>query len=150
MSYSASASGKSHSYIQLFRNGILEAVEGLLLQPHNQKLWISSVAFERELISGFYECLSILKTISVELPIFVFLTLIGVKGYSMLYGKHVTRESASIDRDVLFLPEAIVESYNVKAESILKPIFDSVWNACGLPRSLHYDKNGDWIDQAVR
>jgi hypothetical protein len=73
-----------------------------------------------------------------------------VKGYSMIYRRYVTRESASIDRDVLFLPEVVVESYDVKAESILKPIFDSVWNACGFPRSLHYDKNGDWIGQTVR
>jgi hypothetical protein len=145
LSYSADLSEKSHSYAQLFRNGILEDVEGRLLKPDGEKLWIPSVAFERELILGLNEHLSILKTISVELPVFVFLTLIGVKGYSMVHGRFVERESARIDRDILLLPEAVIESYDVKAERLLRPVFDSVWNACGLPRSHNYDKNGDWI-----
>jgi hypothetical protein len=146
LSYSASTSGKSHSYIQLFRNGIIEIVEGLLLKPDNGKLWIPSIAYEREIIGALNESLDTLKSLDIELPIFVFLTLIGVRGYKMMYLKYqlVESESAPIDRDILLLPEVLIESYDVKSERILKPIFDSVWNACGFPKSLNYDKNGEW------
>jgi hypothetical protein len=49
-----------------------------------------------------------------------------------------------IDRDMLLLPEVVIENYNVEAQHILKPCFDSIWNACGLSESLNYDENGDW------
>jgi hypothetical protein len=146
LSYSASTSGESHSYIQLFRNGIIEVVEGLLLKPQNGKLWIPSIAYEREIISGLDESLNILKGIGVELPIFVFLTLIGVRGYKMIYLQYglLEQESAPIDRDVLLLPEVLVKDYDFRSEQLLKPVFDSIWNACGMPKSLNYDKNGEW------
>jgi len=31
------------------------------------------------------------------------------------------------------------------SEEGLKTAFDSIWNACGLPRSLNYDANGNWV-----
>jgi hypothetical protein len=54
-------------------------------------------------------------------------------------------EAHKIDRDVLLLPEIIVQNYEVRAEDVLKTAFDSIWNACGLPRSLNYDANGNWV-----
>ena len=53
-------------------------------------------------------------------------------------------EIHTIDRDVLLLPEVIVESYGVKAEDVLKPCFDSIWNACGFPGDLYYNDAGEW------
>lgn len=137
---------KSYSYVQLFRNGIIEAVEGLLLEPHEGKLVIHRVEYERQLIISLDNYLSLLKTLNVELPIFVFLTLLGVKGYSMTVDrfKFPTQQSHTIDRDVLLLPEVIVESYDVVAEKVLKPSFDAIWNACGFPRSFNYNDAGEW------
>lgn len=137
---------KSYSYVQLFRNGIIEAVEGLLLEPHKGQLIIPSIAYEQELIKSLNAYFSLLKTLDVELPIFVFLTLLGVKGYSMSVDrfKFPTRRSHTIDRDILLLPEIIIESYDVSAEKKLRPMFDSIWNACGFPRSLNYNDKGEW------
>ncbi len=50
-----------------------------------------------------------------------------------------------IDRDLLLLPEAVIENYSIKSEEILRPLFDLIWNACGFQRSLNFDKNGNWI-----
>jgi hypothetical protein len=74
---------RSHSYVQFFRNGIIEALEGLLLQPYEGRRTIPSIRYEQELIKSFTDYLSLLKTLNVEPPIFIFLTLLGVKGYSM-------------------------------------------------------------------
>ena len=146
LAYSGGREKKSHSYVQLFRNGIIEAVEGLLLEPWDGKLIIPSIAYEKELIKSLTDYLSLLKTLNVEPPIFIFLTLLGVKGYSM--GVDTWRswidEAHTIDRDVLPLPEIIIESYDARADVILKPCFDSIWNACGFPRSLNYNEKGEW------
>ncbi|MDY6865126.1 MAG: ATP-binding protein [Halobacteriota archaeon] len=147
-SYSGGGEEKSHSYVQLFKNGIIEAVEGSLLEPSdNERMLIPSIAYEKELIKSLPNYLSILKTLNVELPIFIFLTLVGVRGYLMAVDRTRFRiyEVHTIDRDILLLPEIVIESYDVIAKDILRHCFDSIWNACGFPRSLNYDDTGEWV-----
>ena len=145
LTHSDDQEGKSYSYVQLFRNGIIEAVEGLLLEPHKGQLIIPSIAYEQELIKSLAVYLSDLKTLDVEPPIFIFLTLLGVKGYLMAVSKRFFfAKSHTIDRDILLLPEIIIESYDVSAKDVLRPCFDSIWNACGFPRSLNYNDAGEW------
>jgi hypothetical protein len=136
---------KTHSYVQLFRNGIIEAVETSMLEPNEHGLYIPSGVYEQELIGSLRQYLSLLETLTVEPPIFVFLTLLGVKGYQMGTGRSSRgHEHHVIDRDIILLPEIPIDSYQVVAEDILKPCFDSVWNACGFPSSLNY-KDGKWV-----
>lgn len=70
------------SYVQLFRNGVIEVVEGFLLKPEGEELLIPSV-HEEELIESLPRYIAVLKTMNVELPFLVFVTLVGVRGYSM-------------------------------------------------------------------
>lgn len=49
-----------------------------------------------------------------------------------------------IDRDILQLPEMIIETYDTKPQEILRPMFDKIWNACGFARSLNFDESGNW------
>ena len=150
LTYSDGREEKSHSYVQLFKNGIIEAVEGLLLEPsHKQgKLLIPSIAYEKELIKSLPDYLSVLKTLNVELPVFIFMSLLGVKGYSMAVDKwrFGIDDVHTIDRDILLLPEIVIEDYEVSAKDILRPCFDSIWNACGFPRSLNYNDAGEWVE----
>ena len=53
-------------------------------------------------------------------------------------------EIHTIDRDILQLPEVIIESYDVRAADVLKPFFDSIWNACGFKKSFNYNDNDEW------
>ncbi len=146
LTYSGIENDKSDSYVQFFRNGIIEAVEGWILRPHGEKLVILSITFEKGLIMSLRDYLAVLKTLQVEPPIFIFLTLLGVKGYSMGIDtwKYDIDEVHTIDRDVLLLPERMIESYDVSAEDVLKPCFDSIWNACGFARDLYYNDDGEW------
>jgi hypothetical protein len=135
---------QSHSYVQLFRNGTIEAVETSMLEPNNHRLYIPSVLYEHELINSLSDYLSLLETLTVEPPIFASLTLLGVKGYRMGTGS-IRHEHHAIDRDIILLPESHIESYQVVAEDVLRPCFDSIWNACGFPKSLNYNQDGKWI-----
>lgn len=148
LTYSGGQGGKSRSYVQLFKNGIIEAVEGSLLQPL-EELSIPSILYEKELIISLRNYLSVLKTLNVELPVFIFLTLLGVKGYSMSIAidrrDFLIDEIHTIDKDILLLPEVVIESYDVAPEDALRPCFDSIWNACGFPRSLNYNNAGKWV-----
>jgi hypothetical protein len=146
VTYSRERKGSSFSYTQIYRSGILEAVEGYLLRPRDNGKYIYS-NYEIYLVEALTKYLSLFKLLGIETPIFCYLTLINVKNYTMYLSPEryfLNGELPPIDRDVLYLPEAIVEDYEVKAGSILKPSFDSIWNACGIERSFNYNENGEW------
>lgn len=150
LTYSTTANGKAYSYVQLFKNGIFEAVESSLLEPELSlsDLKIPHVAFEEYIMKAFDRYISNLKVLNVGMPIFAFLTLVGVKGYSLTNNPSWIFRGDSIDKDVLSLPEVIIENFEFEVEKVLKPWFDTVWNACGFPYSLNYDISGKWIGRA--
>lgn len=149
--YGLDDNGPTHfSYAQFFRGGIIEAMDGSLLEPdlsepHEKYIFPS---YEKRLIKAVTQYLKVLKEMEVGLPIFVFVSLLNVKHYSMNIdkNKHYYEEPNSIDRDVLMLPEVLIENFDVDVPHILKPIFDTIWNACGYSRSRNYNSEGNWID----
>ena len=52
----------------------------------------------------------------------------------------------SIDKDLLNLPEVMVENYETKPEHILLPCINAVWNACGFKKSPNFDENNNWTN----
>ncbi|MHA1877694.1 MAG: toll/interleukin-1 receptor domain-containing protein [Promethearchaeota archaeon] len=146
LTYSNYEMGKTYSYVKLYNNGILEVVEGKYLNPkqNDGNLIIYGSAYENALIESLPTYLSALKVLGVELPIFVLLTLVGVRGYSMFVGEKNFNipGNTGINRDNLFIPEVIIENYPVAPEEVLKPCFDALWNAFGFPGSPNYDNTG--------
>ena len=108
---------------------------------------IPSVLCERELIESLDSFLRFNKELGVELPMFVFLSFCGVKGFALAVDptRFWNLDVHTIDRDVLVLPEVQVANYDQRAQDILRTQFDSVWNACGYERCFNYDKNGNWV-----
>ena len=148
--YSDRDNGKHSAYTQLYRNGIIEAVDSRMLAPRERagvtlKI-IPHVAFGEKLIQATTSYLNLMAELAIEPPIFIFLSLLNVKDYRITIGDRFDPYSGdSIDRDTLLLPPEIIEAYGVPPVTILKPIFDLIWNACGEPRSLNFDENGNWI-----
>lgn len=141
LSYSDASEGHYRfNYLQIFRNGCIEAIENLLLAPHNNQLDIPSIAFEREILDTIPRLLSLEYKLGVDPPLAVLLTLVEVFGYRMS-----VRGSQPIDRASLIIPEVIVEDFNCDVERLLRPCFDIVWNATGLPTSINYDDTGKWV-----
>jgi hypothetical protein len=133
-----------HSYLQVFRNGVLESVEGLLLSDGEKG--IPCIAYEKELLDALSRFFSIEKKIGVDPPILLMLSLLGVKGYRMATGQPFSWEDQhQIDRNDLLAPAAIVESYERDPPEVMRPAFDSIWNACGYARSLNYSNSGKWV-----
>jgi hypothetical protein len=132
------------NYTQLFRNGMIEAVVIGLLREWEGKKLIGGVAFEQELIIALNRYLPALKSFGLMPPIIVMLTVIGAKGYSMYAGSQYWVGGGVIDRDMLILPEVVVEDFATNATSILKSVFDTLWQACGWEKSLNYNKDGNW------
>ncbi|MHA1938193.1 MAG: AlbA family DNA-binding domain-containing protein [Candidatus Thorarchaeota archaeon] len=134
------------TYLQIYRNGIIEATDTIILSSHPNG--IPSVVFEHALTRALRNYLEIHKILGVDPPLVVLLSLMGVKGY------HIeTRAFAStdnyIDRDMLLIPEILLETFDAEAFDIMKPLFDAVWNAAGWERSMNYSESGKWREATL-
>jgi Schlafen, AlbA_2 len=120
------------AYAQLFRNGCIESVGAAMLSLSERDRRIPSVAFEKYTLESLADYLKALERLGAEPPYFVMLSLIGVAGYEMAVGQGLfAGEGSPIDRDVLVIPEALIETHDAKLSQAMKPSFDAVWNAAG-------------------
>lgn len=137
--------GKVHSYLKLFNSGIAEAASASLLTRVDKRPLISSADFEAELFEVLLKVRSIQKELGVEPPLFVLLSLIGVKGYSMGYKRERYEfDGHPIEEENLLVPETVIESYDEDVDKVMRPVFDAVWRACGCPGSPNFDENDKW------
>lgn len=59
------------------------------------------------------------------------------------FGHGVVNYNNPIDRGTLIIQENMVERFEDDVNNVMKPIFDSIWNAAGWPGSLFYDSKGN-------
>lgn len=134
------------TYTQLFRSGTVEVVDGFSV-VQDEKL---EPAYEARLVYGVQQYLKLLKTLGVEPPLVVFLSMLGVKGVTLGINKmlRLTGLVPAIDRDVVLLPDVLVEDVSEHPAKMLKPIFDAVWQAAGHSQSCNYNRDGEWKPQS--
>lgn len=133
----------SQSYTQLFHDGTIEAVNVSYFERRDNQSYIPLGGWEDQLIEQVTSCINIERSLKVGLPIFVMVSLLGVKGYQMMVNNGYPRsEGRKIDRDNLLVPALEIASFGSQVDEVLRPIFNRLWNAAGLRASLNYDGLG--------
>jgi len=144
-------------YVQLFRNGIVEAVDAsmgrLLAGPEPSVKVIGALHLEVELLKAVRRYMALLRAMGVAPPIIIMVSLLGVKDYTLgashLQGFRMVRSVFPFDRDTIVLPSVKADSYDVDRAVLMRPIFDTLWNAAGWSRCPDYSETGDLnIDQS--
>ncbi|MFC2093054.1 helix-turn-helix domain-containing protein, partial [Bacteroidota bacterium] len=121
------------SYLQLFRNGIIEAVNtSLLSTKQNDVFGIPAATLRNEINSTVERVIELYKNFQIQPPFLVFLNLLGVKDYIIFATPYQMWDMRPLDRNNLFIPEALLEDYESNINDKLKYIYDSIWNAAGL------------------
>jgi hypothetical protein len=138
-----------HTYTQLYRNGVLEVVNGnILAHEYKEKQVIPSIAFEQSLFKYLPFCFRTVQLVGAGAPVVVALTLLKTRGLTMGVNRFFRDDSGyPIVQETLTIPESIVEDLSIPVGRILKPMFDLIWNACGFPSSENFDSDGSWIDR---
>lgn len=143
-SFAGTRGESAHSYVQLFRNGVIELVESSTLDGRDI---IPSKSYEYKIADGIQRAIGILKKVEVGTPIWICVSLLGVGGMSMSNSScegEFDDEHPIRQRD-LILPATPYDAYGQDVGRILQPVFDLVWNACGLRKSRNYDNDGDFL-----
>jgi hypothetical protein len=145
-----SGTAGADGYTQIFRNGIIEAVDTRIFRARleDRTPYIPSPGLEKCLADAVKRYLSGLANLEIPPPLFGFITLLGLQGYKLaLRRKPPFPDCISphfIDRNTLEIPELFVEDLTAIPAVILKPAFDALWNAAGWPRCTYYDEDGQW------
>src|SRR5262249_44341307 len=133
------------TYTQFFRNGAVETVafEGT---STGAKI-ITPSDIEDEVLRGATAYRRILADAGVTFPLAIMLTLVGVEGREVRTNasRVLVDGYLKIDRDVIFLPDVLVEDALSDLQQALRPLFDSLWQSCGHERSPSYAPDGKWV-----
>jgi hypothetical protein len=141
------ADGKCWSYTQVFRSGAIEAVKVRVVSDlQSGQLYIPTLDFDRWIFEKLPDYLSALQRLDVPPPIILMITLQGFRGARLGLAPDSFDDPSQIDRDVLELPECIIEQYgaDVDYQRAARPAFDALWNTGGFERSKHFDETGKW------
>lgn len=152
---------ESFGYVQLFTNGIIEAVSIRLFKSLEITNTINKITYmslpiivlEKQIVAKLKEYLLFLKEkLKVDLPIIFYLSLLEVEKCIILrpdptfnFEDFEIEELHNFDIKILNFPKIIIDRFDIVPEKILKATFDRLWNAAGYPRSFHYNDAGEWI-----
>lgn len=145
LAFRSDSEGRSFGYAQLFRNGIIEAAT--VHPERNTQKVLPSLTYEEDILRALNAYLPALQALGLETPAYVFFSLLGIKGYRMGVdrSRHFDADTFVADRELLNFPEVLVSDWTSDTSILMRPVFDTVWNAFGLMRSFNYDGKGEWI-----
>lgn len=133
--------GESCSYVQIFRNGIIESVETKLI---GEDRTISGRDFDFCLYEAAKNYLVFEKRAGIDAPYLIMLSLLDASGCQLFPGNSSSfgRINTVIDREILLVPEVMVDDSESSLEKTIRPILDAIWNAAGYDRSWSFDETG--------
>jgi hypothetical protein len=143
--------GISKGYVQIYRNGIIEAVSSFLSEGDTHTLPITYV--ETGIIGAVKNYSNHLRFLKVEPPAFVFITLMNVRGLGRSNQQGPRRgEGIPIQKDIVSLPNFELKIFGLMENETeldqlirdLKPIFDALSNTVGLAQSPNFNDSSEW------
>jgi len=135
------------AYLQIFRDGSLEYGDSYILNGWDMKI-VPSQEFERKIMETFRGGLALLRLLEVPNPVYVSLTLMGVRGMKMSIGERSV--SQPFDRDVIVCPDMQIQNIEegYPYPTTLLPIVDAVGRQQGAARP-HTNRTGLTEHEAV-
>jgi hypothetical protein len=134
--------GRYRGYLQVFRSGVIEAVDTGLLSHSDvsTRPYVPSSFLEEKIIAAVGLYSAFLKQAGAEPPVIVMVSLLGVRRYQLAQSEGILSEP--IDRNDLIVPEIVLEDLENDIGAQLRPIFDAIWQAAGESGSRNYDAAG--------
>jgi hypothetical protein len=136
-----------YAYAHAFRNGALEYADGEIeWGPAARTIRIG--LFECLILAATSRFLVAAKELELRGPFFAFPSILNVRGWKLIQpsdGRSQEHDARTIDREHLILPEVMLDGDSVDLETVFRPTFDVLWNACRWARSFNYDDNGVYL-----
>lgn len=144
VAYSAprQSEGPAYWYTQVHRAGMIEIVEPITCREGRT----SPRAIEESVVECVGLALYSAKAFEIALPLVIMPALVGVRDQRLaLSPAHYnvrSYEGRPFGRDVVQLPDVLLEETDADLWKLLRPTFDVLWQAAGWPCSFSYDEQG--------
>lgn len=125
-------SDEPSSYVQIYRNGIIETVNTLLFRPpfDDENKMFSALKLRQMLEHSLPHYIEFLEQNAVPLPVFLFVSLIGAENIEIQTPQYMY-ESGSLDRDMALLPEIVIQNYSESPSEMIDQLMKDIWNSFG-------------------
>ena len=146
VSYSPPQGRRGGGYCQVYRTGIVEAVDALTLEPDPVEPCPEPFIVGDRLVDTLRESVTRyvngLRRLGVAPPVVVRVALTGVRGWTLIGSAENNPSGPPFDRDPLILPPVVWGDLPDNPEEAIRPICDSLWNAAGRLRCNAWDSEG--------
>jgi len=138
-------------YMQIFRNGAIESCDDSLnFRNQNTGKYEKLYYPEDELyiINSLTKQLQLLNELEIKGPYIIMLSIFNAKDFKILIDFRFSTISRENKINELILPDVLLENaenIDTNLPKVMKPIFDTIWQACGYSGSKNYDaKTNYW------
>jgi len=138
VAYEGGRRGQTPSYIQIFRNGILEAVHAP--DEENGPRNVVLTDYEAKLSKALPDYVKVLSELEIEPPFFLYLTLVNVYGW-YLRGEEFRTSEFAFETQIVKAPEVAVSEPGFDTDGALLQLFNVIWQAVGDKKSPR-DRDG--------
>ena len=149
LTFSMAADDATYSYAEIYRNGAIEAASSSVFMGISSKdrvFYASSV--EKEAIAILPAYFALYKKLGIRPPVGISISFVGIHDYPFRYGSsYGVREAPPLKKDILTLPIETVSDFDRKPSTILRPLFNLLWNAYGFKSCPNYDASEGWIER---
>lgn len=140
--------GKAVGYTHVFLDGSVECATSGNFHPELTSFhdgYVRAFSFEEDTLIRLGHFIEAQRALGIEPPVVVTLTLLEVRRYEWIADHEPYRHTVHpLDRDTIVLPSVLLNHWPVDPASAIRPIFDSIFNAAGWPRSPYFDAEGNW------
>lgn len=145
--------GCSSAIAKYKTNGIIEKASTIFFRKQHEFVdvcpkkiidYINGYQLLNYMISDLKEIKRYYEKVNINSPLLICCSLLNAVGFTIpVRDWHEVLNT--IDREILCVSNLYIEDLKKNEEDILKPIFDSIWNACGYECCPAYDENGKFI-----
>ncbi|RDJ10086.1 hypothetical protein B5K05_13200 [Rhizobium phaseoli] len=145
VNYTQSDPTQRSAYVHFFRNGTIEGVAELGTHQEGNSLLVGA-PFTRLVIETVRQYVAVLSSYEAGLPISIYLSICNarktVNRYDVPGGGY--SETRPAGREILAVPEILLNEADPDISALMLPAFDMLWNAFGRERCDAYDAAGRW------
>lgn len=121
------------SYIQMFRNGIIESAISIQLQDGEKRFPINFV--KNEIQKSIRQSIEIYRELNLGPPFFIFLSINNLSDAILTVGGRMENFLAPLgnapDRDEMLFPEIVIDDYPDNIDTLINPLITMLWNGFG-------------------
>ena len=133
-------------YIQIFRNGVIEAVSASSFKREEKGLFFGGQHLSEYLIPTLNNCIKRLRILEITPPILLQISMMRVQGLN-LKRDNPFGLIPPYERDVLHLPPSVITEFrdDENYQSVMAKQMHSLWNAFGFERCNLFNENDEWV-----